>query len=95
MTRVYPFQTIWKYQLRLTLGVQETHIPERASFLRADMQGDEPYIWMLVDPAAKVETRSFFIRGTGYPIEADGEWLATFDHGPFVWHLFEALRSTP
>lgn len=66
-------------------------IPEGAEFCHLGFQGDELYIWFLVDPAKPVKARKFRIHGTGSPISDDRKFIGTVFDGPFVWHVFELV----
>lgn len=79
--------TIWKYPLETT-GPFELSLPYGAEILTADVQGEQPCLWALVDAENTEETRRFAIVGTGHPAPVRG-YLCTFQQPPFVWHLFE------
>jgi hypothetical protein len=68
-------------------------IPAGARFLSAHVQGGEPTLWFLVDPAAEKEKRRFDVIGTGWDVPENGTYLATVqeDRGVtlLVWHIFE------
>lgn len=75
-------------------------LPEDSYILKADMQGDVPCLWFLCDPSSEKIPHSFRLAGTGHEIDGVLEemyfnWRATFQQGPFVWHLFDiTLRET-
>ena len=80
--------TIWKYEL--CLGSTELSVPFDAKFLHAGVQGDNLFIWMLVDPSVETVKRLFTVYGTGDEVYSDEtSYLATVQMGPFVWHVFE------
>jgi hypothetical protein len=71
-------------------------MPQGAMILRVECQGGTPCVWALVDPEAPSEMRRFHVFGTGHPIDLEtrkvGEHVATFQQGPFVWHVFKNLE---
>jgi hypothetical protein len=84
----YPFPIVPSFTLSLPRGHR---------ILSAEMQGDQPCLWALVDPAAPKVTENFRLVCTGHPIpEFDNGvplgHVATFQMPPFVWHLFRVLR---
>ncbi len=85
-------KTVWKFQFNPEdlLSIQ---MPAGAKLLHVDVQGGQPCIWALVDPAAPTENRNFRLAGTGHPIEAvDCEvYFGTFmlREGALVFHLFD------
>ena len=83
-------KTIYKWTL--TVGMTELQMPAGAKVLTAQMQGDQPQLWALVDPTQPKERRVFVIYGTGNSVpDNPGEYVATFqmDGGALVWHVFE------
>lgn len=88
-------KTIWKFPLPELTGDISIRMPVGAQVLRFEHQvGTElPSIWALVDPENDVEDRQFSLFGTGHPVPDNGlVHLGTCQHGPFVWHLFEAVK---
>jgi hypothetical protein len=72
-------------------------LPRGHRILSAEMQGDTPSLWALVDPNALKVTENFRVVGTGHPIPEFEQGIplghvATFQMPPFVWHLFRVLR---
>lgn len=85
-------KTVWKYGLpKLTTTVLE--MPVGAEFLHTAVQDDVVTIWALVNPAARLENRTFTVYGTGHVIQNpdDLTYLGSCleDGGRFVWHVFE------
>jgi len=87
-------KTIWKYPLvakdRQTLG-----IPANAKLLTVQVQEPEfggmpsPMLWALVDTDEHTEPVELAIYGTGFNLPDDpGQYIATYQMGPFVWHVF-------
>lgn len=87
---------VWKYPYDFTVGEAfAVFMPSGAQILHADMQGNIPTIWALVDPEAIKEPRSFRICGTGHPLPSNRPLLhvGTMQSGAFVWHIFEILEE--
>jgi hypothetical protein len=85
--------TIYKYPFRVDDAVT-IDLPRSAKLLKVEAQHGTPCLWALVDTDEPVESRRFHVFGTGNPIGDDqgvGDHVATFQQGPFVWHLFEDL----
>ncbi len=84
--------TIWKYQLKVA-GVQALTIPEAHEVLTAQFQGEDIYIWVMVDPARPKRKRWFEVIGTGhdmpdYACITARTYVATCQSDGFVWHVF-------
>lgn len=80
---------IWKFPLEIT-DRQPVVIPSSRRLLDIQVQGEQPCLWALVDPASPRTTIAIQIYGTGHPVShASGEYIATFQTGPMVWHAFE------
>lgn len=86
--------SIYKYPVRVT-DINKVEMPKGAKVLSVQMQRGVPCIWALVDPAAEMETRMFFMFGTGHPVEyAEGlRFIGTFQlvDRELVFHLFEPV----
>lgn len=68
-------------KLSLRVGAKVVHF---------DVQNDQLFIWVLLDPTVMVTViRMFQVLGTGWDIPSDSEYVATVLHNQFVWHLFE------
>lgn len=84
-------QTIWKFPL-IVADKQKVMMPKESIVLCVQMQGGNPCLWAMVDPAAALRERSFRIIGTGDEIKDNpGNYVATFQMlgGSFVFHVFE------
>jgi len=82
-------KTIYKYPIH-EFGTQTIVMPVGAQILDVQMQNGNPQIWAMVEEPKEVENREFTLVGTGSPImEEDLTYIATFQVGVFVWHLFE------
>ena len=86
--------TVHKYNFPFPADTFELHLPEGARVLHVGMQGDDPRMWVLVDPKDFPTPRRFRVVGTGVPIEQsleDWRHISTFFMGEFVWHVFEEM----
>lgn len=86
---------VWKYLL--AHGRHTVKMPKDAEILTAQSQGDDAFIWALVDPSKEVENRVFDTFGTGrdirYDMGVERKYISTFqmDGGALVFHVFELL----
>lgn len=87
-------KAVWKYPLRMG-GSFTLQMPSGARPVRVAMQAGDPHMWAIVESEAEREDRVFCIYGTGHPIGSTPatHYVGTFEHGPFVWHLFEELQA--
>ncbi len=88
-------KTIHKYPLAVT-DFQEVILPVEAEILTVQSQGENPYMWVLVDlDKVRKETRFIEIFGTGHSINCDmgvsRNYISTFQlyDGELVFHVFE------
>lgn len=83
-------KTVWKFQLPITDSFTVA-MPKGAKILKAEQQGNIPCLWALVNSENTHESRSFVMRGTGYPLDGvDTEkYIGTFLIDWLVFHLFE------
>lgn len=80
---------IWKFPLDRPL-----RIPKGGVVRHFGLDGNgEQCIWVEVDPAAEPVPRVFVIYGTGWDIDPDLEYVATFVDRAFVWHLYDLGES--
>lgn len=78
-------QTVWKYIVRPTI-----QMPQGAQILTFQIQEFQPAIWVLVNPDAPMETRSFEIVGTGWSLgNRPRRFVGTWQQDMLVWHVFE------
>lgn len=80
--------TIWKYEIDWQDEV-EIEMPKDAQILCVENQRERLCIWVLCDPNANTETRTFRICPTGEAISGTYIGSAIFQNGAYVWHLFE------
>ena len=71
-------KTIWKYPLEIT-DTQNVTMRRDARILSIQVQGDETWMWCLVDPDEKSCERTIGIYGTGHDVE---DWVSK--HGKFI-----------
>ena len=88
--------TIYKYPFPIRDQVA-IEMPEGAKVLRVGLQRviaanaayDQPVLWAQVNTAAPTRIYRFLLFGTGHLLPHEElEHVATFDQGPFVWHMF-------
>ena len=86
---------VWKFRLFFGSGGTNVGMARGTKVLTAQMKNGEPFLWALVDPDAPTVARHFVIVGTGTPFNHPDykEYVATFQDGPFVWHVFETDRA--
>lgn len=93
---------VWKWPLQLNrLNCRQTlYVPVGTKFLSAQYQGSQLCIWGLVpacnEPERINNLRTIYICGTGHDISSMdiGQYIATVQDGPFVWHIFEAVADS-
>lgn len=87
-------KTIWKFTIE-SLNDNVIEIPKGGQILSMQVQGRLPQLWVLVDPTAEKEKRTFRIHGTGHDVpDADKlNFIGTFQmhEGSLVFHVFEVL----
>lgn len=82
-------ETIWKFPLMME-DYPVVTMPRGAEVLCVQLQHGMPTLWARVDPQKAKEDRALLIVGTGNPMpDGAGRYVGTFQHGPFVWHVFE------
>ena len=87
MTRVF------KYAIehgRTTIGM-----PEGSTVVHVAMQDKHVTLWAEVTDGGQPELREFLIVGTGQtiPDRVPFQHVGTVMDGPFVWHVYEILKS--
>lgn len=87
-------QTIWKLELS-GITKQKLMLPIGAKILTVQVQNNCPCIWFLCNPENDKEERFLEVYGTGHDIqlhtEIDRYYLATFQIGSLVFHVFEII----
>lgn len=83
-------RAIWKYQIhgpRVTL-----EMPEGAKILSLQVQHNIPTLWVMVEPYAAKDSRTFRAVPTGGEFDAEGlTYIGTFqmNDGTLVFHILE------
>lgn len=85
---------IWKYALNPPIGGNaiELIMPKGARVLHVEAQRDAAVLWVLADPAAAKQVRTFNVYGTGFTVPSDaGEYVGTamLYKGDLVIHVFD------
>lgn len=84
---------IWKWDLRID-DLQIIDMPLGAEILTVQTQGGQPRLWAACDETAPLRPRRIAMHETGHPInEHPGIYIATFQAGEFVLHVFEVTGS--
>jgi hypothetical protein len=86
-------KTIWKFQV---LPNENVSMPKGATILSAGVQGEDIFIWALVDPDAPRLDRLISVYGTGHTILGDpGAFIGSvmMHGGTFVFHVFDAGQA--
>lgn len=86
-------KTIWKYEL-VPNDLITIEMPKDAQILSVNSQGDNVFLWALVDPIELTESRKFMVFGTGHDVpDINLSFIGTFMlfKGGLVFHVFECL----
>lgn len=84
---------IFKYPLEIEKE-QTIEIPANARILTVKTQGNQIYLWAMVNPDHIPEKRKIRIYGTGHPVDIENIiYIGTVmtESENFVWHVFEAI----
>lgn len=85
---------IWKYDIAGVPGVTVLNMPRGARLLTAQLQHGKLQLWAMADPDAPNAQRTINVFGTGPTFATTpGVFLATFQKGPFAWHVFDGGES--
>lgn len=87
-------RTIWEFPF-LSSAIVEIQMPKGAEVMDVEMRASTPCLWAIVDTDHPLETRRFRVYGTGNQLNEcvsshKGSWIATFQDGSSVWHIFES-----
>ena len=91
-------KAVWKFPLVLHTPYQTIQMPEDAEILCVAVQGNQPFIWAMVDTDAPLKARHIYQHHTGEEIEerplCPPKYLGTVQigfewGGPYVAHYFE------
>jgi hypothetical protein len=82
--------SIWKFELHIGRD-QIVEMPEGSLPMTVQYQSSQLCLWALVNPKARKVKRGITMYGTGHEIDPRcvGEYIATIQQGPFVWHFFD------
>ena len=86
---------IYKYFYPMPSSTGFIPMPVGAEVLCVQEQNGCACIWALVDPKNEIETRSFFLVGTGEPMpDNPSKYIGTFQlsDGRYVGHIFELIK---
>lgn len=88
-------RAVWKFPFEIKDRVV-LEMPEEAVVLLVECQdptpgfgGKVPIIWAEINTNNEFEERTFFVYGTGMQIPWTLKHVASFQHGQFVWHLYQ------
>lgn len=83
---------IFKYKLEAA-DSQELLLPKWSQILTVQAQGEDPYLWAIIDETYVDEKRTIIIFPTGIPMKDIGglKYISTFqlEQGALVFHVFE------
>ena len=85
-------QHIFKYTINPTNYKTIIEMHEGSEILSAQVQNNEPCLWIRVDTSKKIIKRVFYVLLTGESIiPVDSKFIGTFqiDGGSYVVHIFE------
>jgi len=80
--------TIYTYTFLISDNTGIT-MPEDAKILKVGMQNGAPTLWAMIDTDKAHLYHRFRIFGTGDSIPNGFDHVATFEQGPFIWHMFQ------
>jgi hypothetical protein len=89
-------RTVYKYRVPID-DTSVVELPRGAQVIRFGCQGNEIFLWAVVDPAEKETTKHiYWIRGTGHPIpDSLGVYICSVDlPNGLVFHIFDAKGWT-
>lgn len=71
-------------------------LPIHSKILSFQIQNEQPFIWVLVDPDKNLRPRYFTLVGTGYEFDHHPDtmkYIGTIQmaNGALIWHLFEDI----
>lgn len=88
-------RTVWKFPLPSVVpALTALDMPEGAQVLRCDFDmAGALCLWATVDTEAPTEKRRFQSIGTGHELPAHAAYIASYNSGRWVWHVFEILAE--
>jgi len=82
-------RAIWKQELNKT-DQQVVYLSVGAKILDVQIQRGKWCLWYSCSVDLPLEERHIAIYATGQEVETlNGDYIGTFQDGPFVWHVFE------
>ncbi len=85
-------KVVHKFPVPLASTTSGIDMPRGSRLLHFDSQGSGLFIWALVDPNEAMDSRTFFVVGTGHTLpELHYRHVGSCMDGAFVWHLFEVM----
>jgi hypothetical protein len=82
------FKTVYKWPIPMQERTFTLDLPKGWKFLSLMLQGDRPHVWLEVQDGIAREEFDFGLYGTGHEIPLSATYLASFQFGPFVFHLY-------
>ncbi len=79
---------IHKFPISRTADKFDIQIDPGFRFVRLQFQKDVLCMWAEIDASKVRQAMKFEFFGTGMAISESGQYLATYDDGPFVKHLY-------
>ncbi len=81
--------SIWKFPLPIADEI-EVDMPGFSLNLAVQLQGNDIFLWAIVDPDTPKIPKRFCIVGTGHPFNPSNKlYVGTVQKDGFVWHIFE------
>lgn len=94
-------RTIYKYPVDMAAPRFPVEMPGTIKVVHVQMQGDQPMMWVEVDPEMPEAEHDFAVVGTGHPVPFDGtvgsdtttcgEHVGSWQDGIFMWHLYRVF----
>lgn len=91
-------QAVFKYEVPLPAShIAEVEMPVSAAIIRVGSQGDNVYVWAIVDLDNDIERRRLMTVPTGYVLTEHALYHGTAEiyGGTLVVHVFEPLPKIP
>ncbi len=79
---------VFKYPIPRNRSKFGVVLPVGYKFIRVSFQDEQLQMWCEVEDNKRSEQANFQCFGTGHEIPLSATWLATYDDGPFVFHLY-------
>jgi hypothetical protein len=81
-------RTIYKYPVQRNEQFFSMMVPKDFKFLRIAWQNERLFLWAEITKDSDPVEQKFALFGTGQDIKPGLTYLATYDDGPFVFHLY-------